>query len=120
MRTFHEALEAVETYSPAEEQFNARRLTIDGDLTLSGGSKLRHSANYNAATHKLDVKVNGTLDVQATASIDGTGRGYAGGFRGSGFGPVAVTSRCGTQSSTCLKPSKRPSSSSTTSKKERR
>ena len=40
--------------------------------------------------------------------------------RGSGFGPVAVTSRCGTQSSTWLKPSKRPSSSSTTSKKERR
>ena len=39
---------------------------------------------------------------------------------GSGFGPVAVTSRCGTQSSTWLKPSKRPSSSSTTSKKERR
>ena len=40
--------------------------------------------------------------------------------RGSGFGPVAVTRRCGTQSSTWLKPSKRPSSSSTTSKKERR
>ena len=40
--------------------------------------------------------------------------------RGSGFGPVAVTSRCGTQSSTWLKPSKRPPSSSTTSKKERR
>jgi hypothetical protein len=29
------------------------------------------------------------------------------GHRGSGFGPVAVTSRCGTQSSTWLKPSKR-------------
>jgi sodium-dependent dicarboxylate transporter 2/3/5 len=28
MRTFHEALEAVETYSPAEEQFNARRRTV--------------------------------------------------------------------------------------------
>ena len=28
MRTFHEALEAVETYSPAEEQFNNRRRTI--------------------------------------------------------------------------------------------
>ena len=28
MRTFHEAVEAVETYSPAEEQFNARRRTI--------------------------------------------------------------------------------------------
>lgn len=41
------------------------------------------------------------------------------GQRGSGFGPVAVTSRCGTQSSTCTKPSKRPSASSTTSKKER-
>ena len=42
------------------------------------------------------------------------------GHRGNGFGHVAVTSRCGTQSSTCTKPSKRPSSSSTTSKKERR
>ena len=42
------------------------------------------------------------------------------GHRGNGFGPVAVTSRCGTQSLTCTKPSKRPSSSSTTSKKERR
>ena len=28
MRTFHEALEAVETYSPAEEQFNNRRKTL--------------------------------------------------------------------------------------------
>lgn len=28
MRTFHEALDAVETYSPAEEQFNARRRTL--------------------------------------------------------------------------------------------
>jgi sodium-dependent dicarboxylate transporter 2/3/5 len=28
VRTFHEALEAVETYSPAEEQFNARRRTV--------------------------------------------------------------------------------------------
>jgi sodium-dependent dicarboxylate transporter 2/3/5 len=28
LRTFHEALEAVETYSPAEEQFNARRRTV--------------------------------------------------------------------------------------------
>ena len=28
MRTFHEALEAVETYSPAEERFNNRRKTI--------------------------------------------------------------------------------------------
>ncbi len=28
MRTFHEALAAVETYSPAEEQFNSRRRTI--------------------------------------------------------------------------------------------
>jgi hypothetical protein len=42
------------------------------------------------------------------------------GHRGSGFGPVAVTSRCGTQSSTWTNPSKGPSSSSTTSKKERR
>src|SRR5688572_11317289 len=28
MRTFHDAVEAVETYSPAEEQFNARRRTV--------------------------------------------------------------------------------------------
>ena len=42
------------------------------------------------------------------------------GHRGNGFGPVAVTSRCGTQPSTCSKPSKRAPSSSTTSKKERR
>src|SRR5687767_13592895 len=28
MRTFHAALDAVETYSPAEEQFNARRRTV--------------------------------------------------------------------------------------------
>jgi sodium-dependent dicarboxylate transporter 2/3/5 len=28
MRTFHKALEAVETYSPAEEQFNYRRRTV--------------------------------------------------------------------------------------------
>ncbi len=28
MRTFHEALDAVETYSPAEELFNARRRTV--------------------------------------------------------------------------------------------
>ena len=28
MRTFHSAIEAVETYSPAEEAFNTRRRTI--------------------------------------------------------------------------------------------
>ena len=28
MRTFHDAVDAVETYSPAEEQFNARRRTV--------------------------------------------------------------------------------------------
>src|SRR5918995_6030259 len=28
MRTFHRAIEAVETYSPAEEAFNTRRRTI--------------------------------------------------------------------------------------------
>ncbi len=28
MRTFHSAVEAVETYSPAEEAFNYRRRTI--------------------------------------------------------------------------------------------
>ena len=42
------------------------------------------------------------------------------GHRGSGFGPVAVTSRCGTQSSTWLKPSKRAPSRMTPSYKERR
>jgi hypothetical protein len=40
--------------------------------------------------------------------------------RGSGFGPVAVTSRCGTQSSTWLKPSKRAPWRRTPSYKERR
>ena len=28
MRTFNEAIEAVESYSPAEEQFNRRRRTV--------------------------------------------------------------------------------------------
>ena len=53
----------------------------------------------------------------------GTGGGLPSGHylgpRGRGVKAVAVTSRCGTQSSTWLKPSKRPPSSSTTSKKER-
>ena len=40
--------------------------------------------------------------------------------RGRGFGPVAVTSRCGTQSSTWWKPSNVPPCSSTTSRSERR
>ena len=42
------------------------------------------------------------------------------GQRGSGFGPVAVTSRCGTQSSTWWKPLKRAPSRMTPSYKERR
>jgi hypothetical protein len=42
------------------------------------------------------------------------------GHRGSGFGPVAVTSCCGTQSSTWLKPSKRAPWRRTPSYKERR
>ena len=42
-------------------------------------------------------------------------------YRGSGFGPVAVTSRCGTQSSTWRNPSsKRAPSSSTEARSERR
>jgi hypothetical protein len=44
-------------------------------------------------------------------------RGF--GHRGSGFGPVAVTSCCGTQSSAWVKPSKRAPSRMTPSYKER-
>ena len=47
-------------------------------------------------------------------------RDRLGGHRGSGSGPVAVTIRCGTQSSTCWKPSNRAPSSSHTSRRERR
>ena len=66
------------------------------------------------ASRRLDDVVS---DLIAIASVEpGSGSDH----RGSGFGPVAVTSRCGTQSSTWWKPSKRAPSSSTTSKKERR
>jgi sodium-dependent dicarboxylate transporter 2/3/5 len=54
MRTFHEALEAVETYSPAEEQFNNRRRTVGlflGPLLLVG--LMAAPLPIPAAAHKL-------------------------------------------------------------------
>ena len=54
MRTFHKALEAVETYSPAEEQFNHRRRTVGlflGPLLLIG--LLAAPLPIPAPAHKL-------------------------------------------------------------------
>jgi len=70
------------------------------------------------ATTPLDAPVT-TRDSSAEVQDLRDGR-RSFGHRGSGFGPVAVTSRCGTQSSTWLKPSKRAPSRMTPSYKERR
>jgi len=96
--------------------------------TMTRGPRSAPAASSGWISRTLDhhgVQFAGRVDDDRGALASPRRPGHPGapgrsGHRGSGFGPVAVTSRCGTQSSTCLKPSKRPSSSSTTSKKERR
>ena len=53
-------------------------------------------------------EARGAGSVRQDAAVpfdDALGGGSVGGHRGSGSGPVAVTRRCGTQSSTWTKPS---------------
>jgi hypothetical protein len=59
-------------------------VAIDGphnfrSILLVGGAVLTHTANTAAQVHGLDVRVTGGVVVDATSSIDVSGKGYAAG-----------------------------------------
>ena len=49
------------------------------DLVLTNGGQLSHSANLSAETYKLDLNL-ASLVVAAGCAVDGSGKGYAGGY----------------------------------------
>jgi hypothetical protein len=108
-----------------------RRRDAKPDRERDAGRRVAHMSiwvlNRNAA--KYDTwEVLAAFSRSITAATDDDPPGQVqepaeGGrlvHRGRGFGPVAVTRRCGTQSSTWWTPSNVPPSSSTTERSERR
>ncbi len=72
--------------------------TITGDVTVQTGGSIVHSENSTAETYKIDLTVDGELDVQAGGTIDVDGLGYdreagpgaggAGTYDGGGYGGI--------------------------------
>jgi hypothetical protein len=66
-------------------------------LTLTNGAVLTHSPTTATKVNKLDIRITGTLTVDATSRIDATGRGFLGGgkpgnpFNGSPFDSSGMT-----------------------------
>ncbi|HEY0722525.1 MAG TPA: hypothetical protein VGD41_00740, partial [Pyrinomonadaceae bacterium] len=62
-------------------QINGRTVTVDGTHTfanifLFNGAVLRHSPTTAITAGKLDITVTGTLQIDLTSRIDGTGLGF--------------------------------------------
>ncbi|MBI2359071.1 MAG: RHS repeat protein, partial [Deltaproteobacteria bacterium] len=78
-------------------QVNAKTLTVNGshtfaNLILANGAVLTHSPTTATKVNKLDIKVSGTLRIDATSKIDVTGRGFLGGRQpGNPFGNRGMT-----------------------------
>jgi len=73
------------TYDGQDIAVVGATVTIDGShgfnsLQLANGAVLTHSANTSTQTHKLDLTVTQQVIVDATSSIDVTGKGYAPGY----------------------------------------
>ncbi|QQS60963.1 MAG: hypothetical protein IPN70_03675 [Candidatus Moraniibacteriota bacterium] len=56
--------------------------TLNGDITVKSGGYMTHSANTNTEAYKMNLTINGNLDVQIGGKINVDGRGY-----GAGYGP---------------------------------
>jgi len=78
-------------------QVNGKTLTVDGshtftNLILVSGAVLTHSPTTATEVGKLDIKITGTLQVDASSRIDVTGRGFLGGNQpGNPFGASGMT-----------------------------
>lgn len=58
-------------------------VTVSGDMVIQSGGVVTHSARLQAG---LQLKVTGTLDINAGGKIDVTAKGLLGGANGSAFG----------------------------------
>jgi YD repeat-containing protein len=78
-------------------QVNGRTLTVNGahtfaNLTLSNGAVLTHSPTSSTMVGKLDITVNGIIQIDSTSRIDVSARGFLGGGRaGNPFGNNGMT-----------------------------
>ncbi len=71
-------------------QSTTRQLVFDGDFTMLSGSSLTHTAESATSISSVNVRVTGTFDLQAGATINVMGKGYRGGaVDTAGFGPGA-------------------------------
>ncbi|QQS61440.1 MAG: fibronectin type III domain-containing protein [Candidatus Moraniibacteriota bacterium] len=61
--------------------------TLNGDITVKSGGYMTHSANTNTEAYKMNLTINGNLDVQTGGQINVDGKGY-----GIGSGPGYCTS----------------------------
>jgi len=69
-------------------QATTRQLVFDGDFTMVSGSSLSHTSESATAISSVNIRVTGTFDLQAGATINVMGRGYRGGIvDGAGNGP---------------------------------
>ena len=71
-------------------------LTLDGSyefnsLTLRNNAFITHSAATSSTESLLDLTITGTLTIDATSSIDVSGKGYLGGYRGDNSSPYGRT-----------------------------
>ncbi|MDP3543052.1 MAG: fibronectin type III domain-containing protein [Elusimicrobiota bacterium] len=71
-------------------QSTTRQLVFDGDFTMVSGSSLSHTSENATFISSVNIRVTGTFDLQAGATINVMGRGYRGGpVDTAGFGPGA-------------------------------
>ncbi|QQS61821.1 MAG: hypothetical protein IPN70_02795 [Candidatus Moraniibacteriota bacterium] len=57
--------------------------TLNGDIIVKSGGYMTHSANGSTELYKMNLTINGNLDVQTGGQINVDGKGYSG---GPGFG----------------------------------
>src|SRR4029077_12332347 len=78
-------------------QVNGKTLVLNGlhvfaNLILLNGAVLTHAPTTSTKLNRLEITVNGTLQVDATSRIDVTGRGFLGGGQpGNPFGNSGIT-----------------------------
>lgn len=69
-------------------QATTRQLVITGDFTMVSGSSLSHRLENATSISSVNIRVTGTFDLQAGATINVMGLGYRGGpVTAVGFGP---------------------------------
>lgn len=69
-------------------QATTSQLVFDGDFTMLSGSSLTHAAESAVSVSSVNLRVTGTFDLQAGATVNVVGRGFRGGaVDNAGVGP---------------------------------